>query len=105
MLALRDLEVARVEEAVGGILEGPAERGTRRLEQRLPKRRDVALAAEGAGRRLGSHRRRIGRRSGENEPTQGTPPRVTCPEEPWKGWSGERRVWHRPALDRSKNGI
>ena len=46
VLALRDVEVDRMEEAVGGILERPPERGPGRLDQRLPKRRGHALAAE-----------------------------------------------------------
>ena len=48
VLALRDRQVARVEEAVGGIVERPAERRTRPLDEHVAQRRGHALGAEGA---------------------------------------------------------
>ena len=48
VLALRDRQVARVEEAVGGIVEGGTERRTRPLDEHLAQRRGHALGTEGA---------------------------------------------------------
>jgi hypothetical protein len=70
VLALRDREVAGMQEAMGWIVEGSPERRARRLEQGLMQRRRHALAAEDARRGLdgGGHqltrRRRAARRSG-----------------------------------------
>ena len=62
VLALGDVEVDRVEEAVGRVVEGAPEGRPRPLDQDVAQRRGHALGAEGEGH--GLHPCRIARRTG-----------------------------------------
>ena len=71
MLATGEVEVHGPQEAVGRIVERPAERGTGRLDQHLAQRRGHALRAEGTA----EHRRH----RGENTARIDVPRRFTAP--------------------------